>query len=81
MIAYNPDDTTQSELLQEAERRNKGVIIKKALASGHAANVQGSLEFVLRSKIVSSAIVGTINPDHLKQNVSFALSAISDDRY
>ncbi|MCZ6502700.1 MAG: aldo/keto reductase [Gammaproteobacteria bacterium] len=76
MIAYNPDDTSQAELLQEAERRNKGVIIKKALASGHAANVQKNIEFVLRSKIVSSAIVGTINPNHLRQNVGYAVSAI-----
>ena len=76
MIAYNPDDRSQAELLQEAEQLNKGVIIKKALASGHAGHVQGNLEFILRNKIVSSAIVGTINSDHLRQNVSYAVTAI-----
>lgn len=76
MIAYHPDDTSQAELLEEAQQRNKGVIIKKALASGHAANVQGNLEFILRNKIVTSVVVGTINPDHLRQIVSYAAAAI-----
>ena len=76
MIVYHPDDTSQEVLLQEARQRNKGVLVKKALQSGHAKNVQGNLEFILRSKIVSSAVVGTINPDHLRQDVDYAVAAV-----
>lgn len=76
MIVYHPDDTSQQELLQEAERRDKGVIVKKALESGHAANIRENLEFILRQEIVSSAVIGTIDPNHLRQNVDYAAAAI-----
>ncbi len=76
MIVYSPDDTLQQRLLQEAALQNKGVIVKKALASGHAENIQGNLETILKTRVISSAVVGTINEDHLRQNVRYAVSAI-----
>jgi len=73
MVTYNPEDTSQSTVLDAAEKENKGVLIKKALSSGHTNNVRENLEFVLHCKSVSSVIIGTINPDHLQQNVADAL--------
>lgn len=77
MVTYNPQDTTQSAVLETAHERGKGVIVKKALASGHASNIAKNLEFVLGRKGVSSAIVGTINPQHLRANVQDVLAILS----
>lgn len=78
MIAYNPQDASQSFVLEEAHKRGKGVIVKKALASGHATNIRHNLEFVLGNKSVSSTIIGTINPQHLRQNVKDALTTLHE---
>ncbi len=75
MVTYHPLDTSQSAVLEEAHKRGKGVIVKKALASGHTGNVRENLQFVLANKSVCSAIVGTINAEHLKQNVTNALTS------
>jgi aryl-alcohol dehydrogenase-like predicted oxidoreductase len=72
MVAYNPDDTSQASVLDAAEKQNKGLLVKKALVSGHTQNARESLRFVLQNKAVTSAIIGTINPDHLRQNVEDA---------
>ena len=60
--------------------------MKKALASGHLCSddatddpVQTSMNFVFAHPGISSAIVGTINPQHLRDNVSKALLALHQD--
>ncbi len=71
MATYNPVYTDELPVLEAARRLNKGVVIKKGLQSGHAAGgvgVEQALEMVFAQPAVSSVIVGTINPDHLKQN-------------
>ena len=58
---------------EAAGRAGCGVLLKKALASGHAAaTVEDNLRFALASPAVSSVIVGTINPAHLRANVAAA---------
>lgn len=52
---------------------NKGVLIKKAFASGHlnitSENpVRDSLQLALAQAATSSIIIGTINPQHLRDN-------------
>lgn len=54
---------------------NKGVLIKKAFASGHLSSstsdpVRDSLSLALKQKATSSVIIGTINPKHLRENVA-----------
>jgi aryl-alcohol dehydrogenase-like predicted oxidoreductase len=73
MLSFNPEDISQTPVLKEAKKQNKGVLIKKALASGHTSDARGNLEFVLSQQAVSAAIIGTINPDHLQQNVAAVL--------
>jgi aryl-alcohol dehydrogenase-like predicted oxidoreductase len=46
--------------------------VKKALASGHAG--MDSLRYAASRPGVSSVIVGTLNPDHLRENAE----AVSD---
>jgi len=75
MVAYNLNERAEARVLDEAQRLGKGALIKKALASGHLCLQPGedpiteSFRFVFSHPGVSSAIVGTINPLHLKANV------------
>ena len=69
MATYNLDYRDEEAVLNKAEERGKGVLLKKALASGHAGNPAEALQFALSHPAVTSAIVGTINPDHLLANL------------
>jgi len=73
MVTYNPSLPDDLKVIQRATELNKGVLIKKALNSGHDC-VNGSpednLRFALAPEGVSSVIVGTINAGHLKANAA-----------
>ncbi len=75
MATLNPAQTGDLGAIREAGRRGVGVLIKKVLASGHAADPGESLRFVLGERSVSSAVVGTINPDHLRKNTRMCAEA------
>lgn len=82
MVTLNPGAKDDLAIIAEAKRRNKGVLIKKALASGHAAvrsaNAEpaaqaedpaaAALRFAIGTPGVSSVIVGTSSPAHLAVN-------------
>lgn len=71
MVAYNPDYRDEVKLLDYCAAHDKGVLIKKALASGHIGGDAGaSLRFALQHPATSSVIVGTINASHLAANVA-----------
>jgi aryl-alcohol dehydrogenase-like predicted oxidoreductase len=78
MATYNLDYTDEQPVLDFCNTYGKGALIKKAFASGRAADTASALRFVLRQPGVTSAIVGTINPRHLRDNVAVAFSADSD---
>ncbi|MBB3166868.1 aldo/keto reductase [Simiduia aestuariiviva] len=87
MVTYNLRERDERAVIDYCAQHQKGVFIKKALASGHLCNdigsaptdpVQASMNFVLNTNGVTSAIVGTINPRHLQDNVARARSALSD---
>lgn len=78
MIAYNPGDQTLAPAITEARRRQVGVLIKKALASGHTADVPGALRFSLTTPGVSSVIVGTLSPHHLAEAAAIAEGVTSE---
>lgn len=75
MATLNLSDDHDVGVIARAAELNKGVIIKKGLQSGHAdksaggGGVEEAFEYIFEHKGVSSVIVGTINPKHLKQNV------------
>ncbi len=88
MLAYNYSDSTQAPVIEQARKAGKGVLIKKGLASGHAVHGAGSdktptvaenFRFLLEPPGISSIIVGTINPDHLRQNIA-SVEQVSDAR-
>ena len=76
MATANLDYDDERPVLELAEKLNKGVIIKKGLQSGHAdkgaggGGVEASFRHILNLRGVSSMIVGTINPAHLRDNVA-----------
>jgi len=70
MATYNLAYTDELPVLQRAAQLNKGVLIKKGLQSGHAQSVEDALRFVFAPVAVHSVIVGTINPQHLRDNVA-----------
>lgn len=78
MISLNSDNLSELAVIAYAEEQHKGIFVKKALGSGHL-NPQHSLKLVSQEKGVSSIIIGTINPDHLRENVSIVNSVC--DRY
>jgi aryl-alcohol dehydrogenase-like predicted oxidoreductase len=79
MATCNPDYSADIPVLKAAAAANKGVLIKKGLQSGHVGGPQGvakSMEYVFSQPGVSSMIVGTINPDHLGDNVKIFDSVV-----
>lgn len=85
MVTHNLNHCYDEAVLDYCAEHNKGVFIKKAFASGHFDDqekdpVQASLDFVFSHRGVSSVIVGTINSQHLQQNVVAAETAIEKSR-
>ena len=78
MVTYNPSTREEEAVIDYAYQQNKGVLIKKALNSGHDCvdekSAADKMKFALARDGVSSVIVGTINPQHLAENVKAALS-------
>lgn len=75
MVAFNPAYTLEKPVLDYAANNNKGVLIKKGLASGHINQFTGkdpvktALNFIFDHPGATSIVVGTINPVHLVRNV------------
>lgn len=76
MATCNLSDAGDLPVIEAAHRQGKGVLVKKALESGHAdrtvggAGVEASLRYVFSQPGVSAVTVGTINPEHLRDNVA-----------
>ncbi|MDX2424187.1 MAG: aldo/keto reductase [Amphritea sp.] len=83
MITYNLNQQEELPVIDYALAQQKGIFIKKALASGHITQglttdpVRASFDLVLGHPGVSSAIIGTINPDHLRANVSAVANCLA----
>lgn len=75
MVTYNPVQVEERAVITHAQAKQKGVLIKKALASGHLQNLPGvdpvldTMQFIFREPGVSSVILGTLSQEHLRHNV------------
>ncbi len=69
MASYNPEYTVEKPVLDYAASYTGGVLLKKALSSGHNTNIETAFETALSHPGVSSVIAGTINPQHLRDNI------------
>lgn len=84
MLTYSPEYRTEESAIAKAAQNNCGVLLKKIFNSGHAVhgaagNVTKTFEFIFANPGVHAAIVGTINPDHLRANAE-ALAAVLSSR-
>lgn len=76
MVTYNLNERSETAVIDYATEHGKAILVKKALASGHAClspgvdPVQASFELLFEHPGIASAIVGTINPLHLAHNVA-----------
>lgn len=68
MVTFNQKEQQDKEIIQQAHQQKKGIFIKKAFASGQL-DAAAALRFVFTEPGVTSVIVGTINPLHLRENV------------
>lgn len=77
MVTYNLKQQEEKPVIDAAHAQGKGILIKKAFASGHlsadyADPVTASLELSLTTPGVNGIIAGTINPQHLAEDVGKA---------
>ncbi|HLF67570.1 MAG TPA: aldo/keto reductase [Gammaproteobacteria bacterium] len=83
MITYNLNAPEEKPIIEAAYQQNKGILIKKALGSGHLTKIsepdplQASMDFIFSTQGIGSVIVGTINPKHLQENVNAAARALA----
>ena len=88
MVTYNMNERDEEPVIDYCQKHHKGILVKKAFASGHICTetisdktttnvdaVEQSLAMIFAHAGVSSAIVGTINPQHLRDNVAKLLAA------
>lgn len=68
MVTYNPICTDDREVIAYAHKKQKSIFIKKALVSGHTLlPIADNMRFVFREPGITSVIIGTLNPDHLRE--------------
>ena len=73
MATANPEYDEERPVFEAAAAAGKGVLVKKGLQSGHVPGVEGvrrAMRHVFALPGVSAMIVGTIDADHLRQNVA-----------
>lgn len=82
MVTYRPDYQDELPVIEAAAKAGKGILLKKALASGHLTQlpgedpIQATLDFIFKTPGVASVIIGTINPKHLDELVNKMLKAL-----
>jgi aryl-alcohol dehydrogenase-like predicted oxidoreductase len=82
MVTYNLSEQQERPVIDYAAAHGKGILVKKALASGHIClapgtdPVRASFELLFGAPGVTSAIVGTINPLHLSHNIASAAAVL-----
>ena len=83
MITHNLNYREEEAVIDYALENNKGIFLKKALASGEITDeksiedpIKASFDFVLNKAGVTSAVIGSINEAHLRENIAKANSVL-----
>lgn len=77
MVTLNPEYLDELSLIREAARRGVGILVKKALLSGHGGgpakpSVRECLATSLRETGVSSVVIGSVSPINVENNARIA---------
>ncbi len=78
MVEFNAEDASHATVIEEAARRQVGVLVKKGLASGHLPAGQ-AIPFVLGKPGVTSLVVGGLNLKHMADNLRIAQISLSQE--
>ncbi|HET8808322.1 MAG TPA: aldo/keto reductase, partial [Methylophaga sp.] len=77
MVTHNLEYQGEQTVLDTAAEKNKTVFIKKAFASGHlpagSDAISESFKLIFANPAIASVVVGTINQQHLADNVAKAI--------
>lgn len=79
MVTHNLGYQEEEPVIHYAHAHDTGVFIKKAFASGHSTVEEGvdavtqSFDCIFQHPGVSSIILGSINPKHIKENAEKAM--------
>ena len=88
MTTYDAEQEGDRQLLDECAARNTGVLLKKIFNSGKLLDqaqtqttsrltaIEQQMQVIFGHKATNSAIIGTLNCQHLRDNVSCALNAL-----
>jgi len=81
MVTYSADYTAEEPVIRRAAELGKGILIKKGLGSGSlgARPPEENFRPIFQLAGVSSLIIGTINPEHLRGNVQ-AIAQVSKEK-
>lgn len=71
MVEYHLHNTTFAPVISAAQAAGVGVVVKKGLGAGHLPP-EPAIEFVLGNPGVSSLVLGSLNPAHLRESVAIA---------
>ncbi len=77
MVEYNTNDTSHADIIAQANDRGVGVLVKKGLAAGYLP-AEEAIRFVLGNTGVSSLVLGSLNANHLQENLRAAELARKD---
>lgn len=87
MVTYNPLEHGEQPVIAHANKFRKGVLIKKALASGHIDKlsqngnpIEKSIRFILEEPGISSIVIGTLNSQHLAEAVYYACEVVTSQK-
>lgn len=92
MATFDPTQADDIALMQSCASHNTGVLLKKIFNSGHlltpanplpdhsrTALIEQQMALIFAQSAVKSAIIGTLNRQHLRNNVQCALLGLADN--
>ena len=71
MVPWNRQDQSHAEILDEAAARSIKIFVKKGLNSGQLP-AAASLQWMLEDPRIHAVVVGSLNPEHMHQNLNVA---------
>ncbi|GGY61302.1 aldo/keto reductase [Cellvibrio zantedeschiae] len=90
MATFDPAQADDHKLMQSCALNNAGVLLKKIFNSGHLlaedqtqktanAIIEQQMKVIFAQSAVNSAIIGTLNCQHLRSNVECALLGLAEN--
>ncbi len=69
MVEFNARNTEHRPILELARKMERGVVVKKGLASGRLAP-RRAIQFLAADPYVDTLLIGSLNPQHLAEDIA-----------